>query len=251
MTAFHRALPLWARVTLLVGFLGIAFSTILISYRIYRRPMVLTLAVGSSDGAARQIASIIAGRLATTNSPVRLRVENSGTALDAARALATGKVDLAFVRADVGDLHDARAIALTGRGVLTIVAPPGSSISTIAGLHGHTVGVVDGQINRGIVDTLRKEYDLDRTNVVFKDVTAADARRALQSKEVGALLLVAPLTERHLAWIKGLFRESASALPMLIPVDAAGAIADRKGPYESFDIRRARCVARRRCPTTT
>ena len=66
--------------------------------------------------------------------------------------------------------------------------------------------------------------------------TAADARRALQSKEVGALLLVAPLTERHLAWIKGLFRESASALPVLIPVDAAGAIADRKGPYESFDI---------------
>jgi TRAP-type uncharacterized transport system substrate-binding protein len=165
-----------------------------------------------------------------------LRVEGSGTVLDAAKALATGKTDLAVVRADVGDLHEARAIALTGRGVLTIVAPPGSSISTIAGLRGHAVGVVDGQINRGIVDTLRKEYDLDRANVVFRDIAPADARRALQSKDVSALLLVAPLTERHLAWIKALFRDSASALPVLIPIDAAGAIADRKGPYDSFDI---------------
>jgi TRAP-type uncharacterized transport system substrate-binding protein len=236
MQAFHRTLPLWARITLLIGLLGVAASTLLISYRYYRRPIVLTLAVGSSDGAASQIASIVAGRLATTNSPVRLKVENSGSALDAAKALAAGKVDLAMVRADVGDLHEARAIALTGRGVLTIVAPPGSPISTIAGLRGHAVGVADGQVNRGIVENLRKEYDLDRTNVVFKDVTAMDARRALQSKEVSALLLVAPLTERHLAWIKGLFRESAGALPVPIPVDAAGAIAERKGPYDSFDI---------------
>jgi TRAP-type uncharacterized transport system substrate-binding protein len=236
MRAFQKVLPFWARITLLAGLFGIAVSAVLISYQYYRRPTVLTLAVGSSDGAARQMASIIAGRLATTNSPVRLKVENSGTALDAAKALATGKVDLAFVRADVGDLHEARAIALTGRGVLTIVAPPGSPISTIAGLRGHGVGVVDGQINRGIVDTLRKEYDLDRANVVFKDIAPADARRALQSKEISALLLVEPLSERQLAWIKGLFRESANALPVLIPVDAAGAIAEHKGPYDSFDI---------------
>ena len=30
------------------------------------------------------------------------------------------------------------------------------------------------------------------SNVVFKDVAPADARRAMQSKEVSALLLVAP-----------------------------------------------------------
>jgi len=234
--AFQRELPFWARITLLLGLLGIAASALLISYQYYRRPTVLTLAVGSSDGAASQVASIIANRLATTNSPVRLKVEGSGTALDAAKALAAGKTDLAIVRADVGDLHEARAIALIGRGVLTIMAPPGSSISTIAGLRGHAVGVIDGQINRGIVDTLRKEYDLDRANVVFRDIAAADARRALQAKEVSALLLVAPLTERHLAWIKALFRDSTNALPVLIPVDAAGAIAERKGPYDSFDM---------------
>jgi hypothetical protein len=49
------------------------------SYQFYRRLVVLTLAVGSSDGAARQIASLIAGRLATTNSPIRLKIEVAGT----------------------------------------------------------------------------------------------------------------------------------------------------------------------------
>lgn len=236
MRAIHRSLPFWGRVTLLVGVFGIAAGAGLACYQFYRRPAVLTLAVGSSDGAGRQIASLIAGRLATANSPVRIKIENSGNALDAARAFATGAADLAIVRADAGDLHDGRAVALTARGVLMIVAPPGSAISDIAKLRGHTVGVVDSKINQGLIDTLKKEYALDRANVVFKGVRAADARQALQSGEVSALLSVAPMTEKHLTWIKSLFREGTNSSPVLIPVDAAGAIAGSKGPYESFDI---------------
>lgn len=88
------------------------------SYQFYRKPVVLTLAVGSSDGAARQTASVIAGRLATTNSAIRLKVENAGTGVDAARAFAAGTADLAIVRADAGNLHDCRAVAVTARGLV-------------------------------------------------------------------------------------------------------------------------------------
>jgi TRAP-type uncharacterized transport system substrate-binding protein len=236
MKALHQKLPFRGRVALLIGIFGFAAGAALMSYQFYRRPAVLTLAVGSSDGEARQIASIIAGRLATTNSPVRLKIENAGTEVDAARAFAAGTADLAIVRADAGNLHDGRAVVVTARGVLTIIAPPGSMITDFAKLRGHTVGVVNGDVNHGIVDVLTREYDLDRANVVFRDVAPQDARQALQSKAVSALLLVAPLTEKHLAWIKSLFRESTSSSPVLMQVDAAGAIADRKGPYESFDI---------------
>src|SRR5580704_10110711 len=164
------------------------------------------------------------------------RVENSGNALDAAKAFAAGTADLAIVRADSGELRQARAVALTGRGVLLIVAPPGSGITGIAKLRGHTVGVFGGEVNHGVTEVLRKEYDLDRANVVFKDVAPADARRAMQSKEVSALLLVAPPTEMHLSFVRSLFREDVNSFPTAIPVDSAGAIADAKGPYESFDI---------------
>jgi TRAP-type uncharacterized transport system substrate-binding protein len=236
MKALHQALPFWSRVLLLAGVAGMVAGATLISLQLYRRPTLLTLAVGSSDGDARQIASPIAGRLATTNSLVRIKIENSGNALDAARAFAAGRADLAMVRAAAGDLHEGMAVALMARGVLTLVAPPGSAITDITKLRGQMVGVIGGEINHRIVDALRKEYALDRANIVFRDIQAADTRQALQSRQIGALLVVAPLTEKHLAWIKSLFREGANSSPVLIPVDAASAIAGNKGPYESFDI---------------
>ena len=236
MKDLQIALPLWVRAILLAGVFGLLAGAALVSYRYYMRPTTLTVAVGSFDGQAQKIASIVAGRLATSDSPVRLKVDNSGNALDAAKAFAADTADLAVVRADAGDLSQARTVALTAHGVVMIVAPPGSPITSIAKLRDHTVGVVGGEINHGIVEVLRKEYDLGRANVVFKDIAPADARRAVQAKEVSVLLLVVPLTEKYLSFVKSLFREGPNSSPVLIAIDAAGAIADIKGPYESFDI---------------
>jgi TRAP-type uncharacterized transport system substrate-binding protein len=236
MKSLQIALPFWVRAILLAGVLCIIAGAGLISYRYYLRPKTLTIAVGSLDGEARLLASAIAGRLATTDSPIRLKVVNAGNVLDAAKAFDAGTADLAVVRADVGDLQQARAVALTAHGVVMIVAPPGSPITSIAKLRDHTVGVVGGEINHGVVEVLKKEYDLGHANVTFKDIVPSDARRAIQAKEVSVLLMVLPLTERYLTMVKSLFREGPNSSPVLIPIDSAGAITDVKGPYESFDI---------------
>jgi TRAP-type uncharacterized transport system substrate-binding protein len=236
MKSLQVELPVWVRAVLLAGVFCIFAGAGLIAYRFYQKPVTLTVAVGSLDGEAKKVASLIAGRLATTGSPVRLKVVNSGSVLDAAKAFAAGQVDLAVVRADVGDLSQARTIAMTAHGVVMIVAPPGSSISSIAKLRGHTVGVVGGEINQAVVDALKKEYDLGSANVTFRNIAPADARRAVQAKEVAALLMVAPLTDRNLSFVRGLFREGANSQPVLIPIDSAGAIADVNRAYESFDI---------------
>jgi TRAP-type uncharacterized transport system substrate-binding protein len=233
---FSSALPFWVRAVLLAGAICVLVGAGLVTYEYYMRPTTLSLAVGSLDGEARQSASVLAGHLATTNSSVRLKVESAGSVLDAAKALAAGKVDLAVVRADVGDFSQARTVALMGHGVAMIVAPPGSAITSIEKLKGHTVGVIGGDINHEIVEVLKKEYDLAHANVTFKDVAPADARHAVQSKEVSALLLVIPLTERYLSLVRGLFRESQNSSPVLIPIDSAAAIADAEHAYESFDI---------------
>src|ERR1700731_4725594 len=131
MKSLQMELPFRVRAVLLAGVFCIVAGAGLIGYRLYQHPVTLTVAVGSLDGAARQTASLIAGRLATIESPVRLKVENSGNVLDAAKAFASGKADLAVVRADVGDLSQARAVAVMAEGVVMIVAPPGSNITTI------------------------------------------------------------------------------------------------------------------------
>lgn len=229
-------LPTWLRYILVLGIVVLATGAGLFAYKWYERPVTLTIAVGSLDGESNRVISAIAGRLATTAAPVRLKVEQTASALDAANAFSSGKVDLAVVRGDVGDLSKAQAVVVVAHAVALIIAPPGSSITDITGLKRRTVGVVGGETNQKIVDVLRKEYDLDRAGVTFKNVAPPDARRALESKEVSAVLIVIPLTEKYLSLVRGLFPQSAKASLVMISIGSAGAIAENQRAYESFDV---------------
>jgi TRAP-type uncharacterized transport system substrate-binding protein len=227
-------LPLWLRFVLLVGVVGLVTGASLVAYRYYTRPVTLSVAAGSIDGEAAKAMSAIASRLASTNAPVRLKVIDSGTVLEAAKTFSAGDSDLAVVRGDVGDLSQAQAVVVMSHVAALIVAPPGSNIDSMSKLKGHRVGVIGGAANAKIVDVLSKEYGLDRAKV-FKDIALSDARQAIQSKEVDALLIVIPMTQKYLSLVRGFFQQ-AKALPVLIPIDSAGAIAEAERAYESFDV---------------
>ncbi|WP_426612968.1 TAXI family TRAP transporter solute-binding subunit [Bradyrhizobium sp. McL0616] len=228
-------LPLWLRFVLLVGVVGLAAGASLFAYRYYTRPVTLSVAVGSIDGEAAKAMSAIASRLVATNAPVRLKVIDSGTALEAANAFSTGKVDLAVVRGDVGDLSQAKAVVVVSHMVVLIVAPPGSAIDSIDKLKGRRIGVIGGEANAKVIDVLSKEYGLDRQKT-FKDIPLTDARRAIQSKEVAAVLVVIPLAEKYLSLVRGFSQQGPKALPILIAIDSAAAIAETERAYESFDV---------------
>jgi len=229
------SLPLWLRLVLLVGAVGLASGASLLAYRYYTRPVTLSVAVGSIDGEAAKAMSAIAGRLASDSAPVRLKVIDSGTALEAAKAFSAGKTDLAVVRGDVGDLSQAQAVVVVSHVVVLMIVPPGSTIDSIDKLKGRRVGVISGEANAKIVDVLSREYGLDRAKV-FKDVALPDARRAIQSKEVSALLVVIPLAGKYLSLVRDFFQQGSKALPILLPIDSAGAIAQAERAYESFDV---------------
>ena len=193
-----KKLPVWLRFILLVGVVILATGAGLFAYRYFTYPVTLTVAVGSIDGEAAKAMSAIANELVSKNAPVRLKVIDSGTALEAAAAFSAGKVDLAVVRGDVGDLSQAQAVLVVSHMVVLIIAPPGSSIDSINNLKGRTVGVVGGEANAKIVDLLTKEYGLASAKVVFKNLALTDVRQAVQSKQVSALLVVIPLAEKYL-----------------------------------------------------
>jgi TRAP-type uncharacterized transport system substrate-binding protein len=228
-------LPLWLRFILLLGVAALASGASLLAYRYFTRPVTLSVAVGSIDGEATQAMSAIASRLVSTNAPVRLKVIDSGTAVEAAKLFSAGKADLAVVRGDVGDLSQALAVVVVSRVVLLIVAPPGSNIDSMTKLKGRRVGVLGGEANARIVGVLSKEYGLDREKT-FKDIALPDARRALQSKEIGALLMVIPLAEKYLSLLRGFFQQNPKSPPVLIAIDSAAAIAETERAYESFDV---------------
>src|SRR3954453_3751720 len=213
-------LPLWLRLVLIAGVVILAAGAGLFGYRYYTRPVTLTVAVGSIDGEAAKAMSEIASRLITINAPVRLTVIDTGTALAAGKMFASGKADLAVVPGDVGDLSQAQAVVVVSHMVALLIAPPGSSIDGIDKLKGHSVGVIGEEVNSKLVDVLSKEYGLVRAKV-FKDVALADARHALQSKQISALLVVIPLSQKYLSLVRGLFQQGPKVLPVLIAIDSA------------------------------
>ena len=178
----------------------------------------------------------IAGEPVSTNAPLRLKVIDSGTALEAANASSASKVDLAVVRGDVGDLSQAQAVVVVSHMVVLIIAPPGSSIDSMDNPKGRTVGVVGGAANAKIVDALTKEYDLASAKVAFKNLALTDVRQAVQSKQVSALLVTIPLAEKYLSLVRGFFQLDHKKAPVLIPIESAGAIAETERAFESFDV---------------
>ncbi|MBR0852056.1 C4-dicarboxylate ABC transporter substrate-binding protein [Bradyrhizobium diazoefficiens] len=229
-------LPVWLRVVVVLAVVLLAGAASLFAYRWYIRPVTLSIAVGSLDGDAPRIISALASRLTVNNAPVRLKLVETSGAIAAAEAFSSGKTDLAVVRGDVGDLSQAQAIVVLTEAVALLVAPPGSAITDMAGLKRVTVGVVAGDTNQKIVSVLTKAYDLDRANVTFKSLALDQVRRALDAREIRAVLVVAPLSEKYVSLVRGLFPQTAKSAPVLIPIENAGAIAEKERAYESFDI---------------
>jgi TRAP transporter TAXI family solute receptor len=229
-------LPIWLRMVVVVALVALTAGASLLAYRWWVRPVTFSIAVGSLDGEAPKVVSALASRLTAMNAPVRLKVVETTGALESANAFSSGKTDLAVVRGDVGDLSHAQAVIILAQAVAMLVAPPGSSITEMTALKGLTVGVAGGETNQKIVSVLTKAYNLDRANVAFKSLAPADIRRALDTKQVRAVLFVLPLTEKYLSLVRGLFPQNTKAGPVLIPIENAGAIAEEEHAYESFDI---------------
>ncbi|MGN8544983.1 hypothetical protein ACQPTN_08390 [Bradyrhizobium sp. 13971] len=117
-------MPLWLRVVSLAGVVLLCTAAGLYGYRWYSRPVTLTVAVGSIDGEAASAMSAIANQLVSDGASVRLKVIDTGTAVESGKQFAAGAVDLAAVRGDVGDVSKAQAIVVLSHMTVLLIAPP-------------------------------------------------------------------------------------------------------------------------------
>lgn len=199
-------IPFWLRLTIVIGTVCIVLGGVLATYRIYKRPTVLTLAVGSLDGETNKIASLLAGHIAASNtSSVHIKVVSEPNILAAANDFREGRADLAVVRADTENLPTARTVAQVARAAAVVVTPPGSNYTKFRELAGKTIGVVGADINSSLVTTLSNEYDTARLKIAFKNIAVNEARQAIASNEIAALLMVLPIARRYIGYIDSIF----------------------------------------------
>jgi TRAP transporter TAXI family solute receptor len=220
----------------LVGCFVVAVTAAgLFAYRNLMQPRTLTIAAGAVDSESVRLMTAIAGRLTKSDAGIRLKVVPLGSVLEAAKAFSSGEADLAIVRADLADASKARTVVLINYGVLMIIVPAGSP-DTIESLKGKTVGVIGEELNRNLIQALGRDYDFFGSKVRFKDVAIADAPKALRSREVGALLVVTPTSEKYLSLLRSIFAGTSNRRPQLVPIDSAEAIANAAQPYESYEL---------------
>jgi TRAP transporter TAXI family solute receptor len=231
-------LPRWLRVSVVFGLAFLACAAGLFGYRYATHPVTLTVATGSIDGDVTRLMSVVAARMAAAEQPVRLKVVDKGTALDAVNAFAAGDTDLAVARADIGDLSAARAVVVMTYAVVLIAVPQAGTIDSVEGLKGKTVGVIAASVNQQLISTIAKTYDLDQAKLTFKDISPSEVSQAVQSKQVRALLVVMPISEKYLGMLRDIFPRNAKAKLKLLPIDSAGAIAAAARAYESYDLPR-------------
>ena len=91
-------MPLWLRMVLVAGVFVLVTEAGLFAYRWYIHPTTLTVAVGSLDGEATKLMSALASRLTAANAPVRLKLVETTSALEAADMFSSNKTDLAVRR---------------------------------------------------------------------------------------------------------------------------------------------------------
>src|SRR5262245_9120337 len=229
-------IPAWLRAVVVGCFVVLVSGAGLFTYRQFAAPKTLTMAAGSSDGEAVRLISAVAGALTKTGAQVRVKIVETGSELEAFRAFSAGKVDLVIVRADVSDLSVARTVVLVSYGVVMILVPPGSSVAHMDDLKGKTVGVIAEDANHRLIEVLTQEYDLARSKVRFKNLSVGEVQQAVQSKQVAALVVVAPISEKSVSVIRSLFSANAKRKPGLVPIDSAEAIANAAPAYQSYDL---------------
>ena len=165
---------------------------------------------------------------------MRLKVLDKGTAPEAAAAFSAGQADLAVVRADTRNIPEARTVVLVTHAVTLLIALPGSSIDDIDDLKGKTVGVVGSAVNQHVVAAISKEYDLERAKVRFRDIPLHELSQAIKGRQMQALLVVTPISEKYLALLRSLWPRGAKF--SLVAIEAAGAIAAVNPSYDSYDL---------------
>ena len=238
---------------------------VVVSY-IQSKPTSLKIAVGPKQSEDLKLVQGLAQYFARERGPIRLKVINQDSALQAAEALDAGTVDLAVVRRDVAMPKMGQVIAVHRRNVaVLIVPPPGAAgpavasaaakkrgratkaakvapkettkaIEKIEDLSGKTVAIV-GQTPSNIVilNTILGQYGVSPDKVTTLQFSTEDLTTQLKAAKFDALLAIGPVgskitVEAVMALTRG------KEQPTFLEVGSSEAIEQQNPAYQSTEI---------------
>ncbi len=159
-----------------------------------------------------------------------------------AKALETGKADLAVVRSDIAMPKNGLTIAIVRRDSLVLIVPAHSRIETLQGLAGKTVALLktgDEEQNahlESLLNGILNFYNISDYRVKRVFLTPEEVAAAIAKKDVAGVLALGPAEPGPIAHVISTMARVTKSQPELIGEKQADAIAKRLPGVESNEI---------------
>jgi TRAP-type uncharacterized transport system substrate-binding protein len=206
----------------------------------YERPSVLRIAVPrDSDDQAIMVAA--AREFAEDLDGIRLKLVAVESLAESSRALQEGHADLAVVRSDLAMPPNGQTVLIMRRDAAVLFAPAESSLRAIDDLRGHKVGILQavppGRMdNQLLLDTALAQYDVPLASVGRVSLTLAELTRAVENKEIDAVLAVGVPGSEGLTEAVNTVAVAGHGQPVFLPIAEAKAIAQRSPAFEGVEV---------------
>ena len=208
----------------------------------YERPSVLRIAV-PRDSDDQAIMAAAAHDFAEARDGIRLKLVAVESLAESSRALQEGHADLAVVRSDLAMPPNGQTVLIMRRDAAVLFAPAESSLRAIDDLRGHKVGVLQavppGKVdNQLLLDTALVQYDVPSASVGRVSLTLAELSRAVENKEIDAVLAVGVPGSDGLTEAVNTVAAASHGQPVFLPIAEAKAIAQRSPAFEGVEVLR-------------
>ena len=156
---------------------------------------------------------------------------------DAARALETGRAEIAVVRPDVALPAKSANIATLRREAVYLIVPAKSPIESLSDLKGRTVAILtDLQADETLLNRLLDHYSVPRESVRRVRMQAADVADSIRRKSSNAVFMIdAPESAQSVAVFAAVTKATKEPAD-IVGVDDAEAIAKRFGNVGTVEI---------------
>ncbi|KAA0107836.1 C4-dicarboxylate ABC transporter substrate-binding protein [Methylobacterium sp. P1-11] len=214
----------------------------------------LRVTTGPQGGALQRFMAAFVSVSAIQHPRVHLELVQVPDLAAGAKTLEDGRTDLAIVRSDAAAPSNAQTIVILRRDVVTLVLPPHSKISSVAGLAGKTVGIVAGPVqvnNAQALDALLSFFNIPAKDVHRVFLPVAELGQAVQEKRIEAALAVGPMAPGEVVDVVAALARATKGTPGILAIDDAEAIGKRFPGFESIDVPVGAFRARPATPSDT
>lgn len=167
----------------------------------YRRPSIITMAVGPEGSPENSFALKLSEALRQNHSSVRLNVVSSETRSQALHSFTHREADLAIIRTDDRKIPaNARALAVLEHEALLLVGAKRAKINTLGDLQGKRVAVIgrDGR-NEAFLRRLLEQYKSDFSRTEIKTYLPGTSMEKLLPVSADVVLLIYPVSRLGLS----------------------------------------------------